>query len=76
MLQFSGSYEKVYLYLAIPSTPQSCQRTGSEVCVKAVHDATSDGIAFVMAGVPAALSTAQAILRRGGLVVVAGRRRL
>jgi alcohol dehydrogenase len=43
-------------------------------CVEAVRDATSGGVgfAFEMAGVPAALTTAYAILRRGGLVVVAG----
>jgi alcohol dehydrogenase len=43
-------------------------------CAEAVRDATSGGVgfAFEMAGVPAALSTAYAILRRGGLVVVAG----
>jgi alcohol dehydrogenase len=42
-------------------------------CVEAVRDATSGGVAFAfeMSGVPAALSTAYSILRRGGLVVVA-----
>jgi alcohol dehydrogenase len=43
-------------------------------CVEAVRDATSGGVAFAfeMSGVPAALSAAYAMLRRGGLVVAAG----
>ena len=43
-------------------------------CVEAVRDATSGGVAFAfeMSGAPAALAIAYAILRRGGLVVVAG----
>ncbi len=43
-------------------------------CVDAVRSATSGGVAFAfeMSGVPAALSTAYSILRRGGLVVIAG----
>jgi len=42
--------------------------------VEAVRSLTSGGVtfAFEMAGVPAALSTAYAILRRGGMVIVAG----
>ena len=43
-------------------------------CAEAVRDATSGGVAFAfeMSGAPPALSTAYAVLRRGGLVVVAG----
>ena len=43
-------------------------------CVQSVRDVTSGGVefAFEMAGVSAAFSTAYSILRRGGLLVVAG----
>jgi alcohol dehydrogenase len=43
-------------------------------CVEAIREATSGGVAyaFEMSGVSAALSTAYSILRRGGMVVVAG----
>ncbi len=43
-------------------------------CIEAVRDATSGGVAysFEMAGVSAAFSIAYSVLRRGGVLVVAG----